>query len=55
VGIRCGFDAVADFETARRRLMQLAAVNPGEYFIFNLSTQQIVASLVSNSEQIIQT
>jgi hypothetical protein len=30
--------------------MQLASVNPGEYFIFNLRTQQVVANLVSVRE-----
>jgi hypothetical protein len=48
-------DAVADFEAARIRLTQLASVNPGEYFIFNLSTQQIVTRLVSTIEEITQT
>jgi hypothetical protein len=48
-------DAVADFEAARIRLTQLASVNPGEYFIFNLRTQQIVTRLVSTIEEITQT
>ncbi len=43
-------DAVADFEFACIRLTQLASVNPGEYFIFNLRTQQVVTSLVSVRE-----
>jgi hypothetical protein len=43
-------DAVADFEVACIRLKQLASVNPGEYFIFNLRTQQVVANLVSVRE-----
>jgi hypothetical protein len=43
-------DAVADFEVACTRLTQLASVNPGEYFIFNLRTRQVVTSLVSVCE-----
>lgn len=43
-------DAVADFEVACTRLTQLASVNPGEYFIFNLRTRQVVANLVSVRE-----
>jgi hypothetical protein len=43
-------DAVADFEVACIRLTQLASVNPGEYFIFNLRTRQVVTSLVSVRE-----
>jgi hypothetical protein len=45
-------EAVGDLETAHLRLSQLASVNPGEYFIFDLRTQQIVGSLVSTSEQV---
>jgi hypothetical protein len=47
-------DAVADFEVARIRLTQLASVNPGEYFIFNLRTQQIVTSLVSTCDPVLE-
>ena len=43
-------DAVADLEVARIRLMKLASANPGEYFIFNLRTRQVVTSLVSVCE-----
>jgi hypothetical protein len=43
-------DAVADLEVARTRLMKLASANPGEYFIFNVRTRQIVTSLVSARE-----
>jgi hypothetical protein len=43
-------DAVADFKVACNRLTQLASVNPGEYFIFNLRTRQVVTSLVSVRE-----
>jgi hypothetical protein len=50
VEIRCGFEAVADLETAHLRLSQLASVSPGEYFIFNLQTHQIATSLVSTGE-----
>jgi hypothetical protein len=51
VGIPCGFEAVADLETARRRLIELASTNPGEYFMFDLRSEQIVVSLVSASEE----
>ena len=44
--------AVADLQTAWLRLTQLAAVNAGEYFIFNLCTKQIVGSLVSIDEEV---
>ena len=39
-------DCVTDLETARFRLNQLALVSPGEYFVFDQRTHQIVASLV---------
>jgi hypothetical protein len=39
-------DCVADLETARFRLNQLALVSSGEYFVFDQRTHQIVASLV---------
>jgi hypothetical protein len=38
-------DCVKDLETARRRLNELAAI-PGDYFVFDQRTHQIVASLV---------
>jgi hypothetical protein len=50
VEIRCGFEAVADLETARLRLSQLAAVSSGEYFVFNLRAHQVSTRLVSTSE-----
>jgi hypothetical protein len=50
VEIRCGFEAVADLETANLRLSQLASVSPGEYFVFNLRTHQVSTHLVSTSE-----
>jgi hypothetical protein len=37
---------VKDFETARFRLNELALVIPGEYFVFDQRTHQIIASLV---------
>jgi hypothetical protein len=36
--------AVEDLETARLRLSQFASLKPGEYFVFNPRTQQIVAA-----------
>jgi hypothetical protein len=39
-------DCVKDLETARFRLNELASVIPGEYFVFDQRTHQIVASLV---------
>ncbi len=50
MGIRCGFEAVADLGTANLRLSQLASVSPGEYFVFNLRTQQVSTHLVSTIE-----
>jgi hypothetical protein len=44
-------EAVADLETARCRLVELASTNPGEYFMFDLRSKQIVVSLVSASEE----
>jgi hypothetical protein len=35
-------DAVGDLENARRRVSQLVSVFPGEYFIFDQRTRQIV-------------
>jgi hypothetical protein len=52
VGIRCGFEAVTDLETARSRLGQLASANPGEYFIFDLTAKHVLVSLVSTDEEI---
>ena len=39
-------DCVADLKTARSRLSELASVIPGEYFVFDQQTHQIVVSLV---------
>ena len=36
---------VADLETARFRLSQLASLMPGEYFVFDPRTHQIVAAM----------
>jgi hypothetical protein len=44
-------DAAADFEAAHKRLLKLASADPGDYFIFDLRTQQVVASLVSIREE----
>jgi hypothetical protein len=38
-------DCARDLETARFRMDQLALVSPGEYFVFDQRTRQIVASL----------
>jgi hypothetical protein len=35
--------AVGDLETARLRLGELASLAPGEYFVFDSRTHQIVA------------
>jgi hypothetical protein len=43
-------DALADLESAHKKLLKLASVDPGDYFIFDLRTQQVVASLVSIRE-----
>jgi hypothetical protein len=51
VEIRCGFEAVEDLGTARFRLSQLASAGPGEYFIFDLGTKQVMVSLVSTNEE----
>lgn len=37
-------DAVEDLDDARSRLNQLALTLPGEYFVFDQRTRQIVAS-----------
>jgi len=52
VGIPCGFEAVADLETARLRLSQLASADPGEYFVFDLGSKQVLVSLVSANEEL---
>jgi hypothetical protein len=40
-------DAVGDVENARIRLNQLASVIPGDYFVFDQRTRQIVVRLGS--------
>jgi hypothetical protein len=40
-------DAVSDLENARLRLSQLASVIPGNYFVFDQRTCQIVVRLGS--------
>jgi hypothetical protein len=52
VGIPCGFEAVADLETARLRSGQLALANPGEYFVFDLAAKCVLVSLVSTNEEL---
>ncbi len=52
MGIPCGFEAVADLETARLRLSQLASADPGEYFVFDLGSKQVLVSLVSANEEL---
>ena len=52
MGIPCGFEAVADLETARSRLSQLASANPGEYFVFDLAAKRVLVSLVSTDEEL---
>jgi hypothetical protein len=52
VEIRCGFEAVPDLETAHLRLSQLASVHPGEYFVFDLATKEIIERLISTREPV---
>jgi hypothetical protein len=44
---------VGDLETARLRLNQLASLMPGEYFVFDPRTQQIVAVVEDSQWQVI--
>jgi hypothetical protein len=37
-------EAANDLEAAKARLQELSANNPGEYFIFDQRTQQVVAN-----------
>jgi hypothetical protein len=37
---------VGDLETARLRLSQLASLRPGEYFVFDPRTHQVVETVV---------
>ncbi len=41
-------DAVGDLEAAQRRVKQLASVSPGEYFVFDQGTRQIIVRLGSD-------
>ena len=41
-------DAVGDLEDAPRRVNQLASAFPGEYFVFDQGTRQIVVRLGSD-------
>jgi len=43
---------VGDLETARLRLNQLASLMPGEYFVFDPRTQQIVAAVEDSQWQV---
>ena len=43
-------EALADLEAARFRLNQLASASPGEYFVFDLRTKQILVCLMSTNE-----
>jgi hypothetical protein len=45
-------EAVQDLGTARFRLNQLASANPGEYFVFDLSTKRVVVSLASTNDEL---
>jgi hypothetical protein len=38
-------EAASDAEVAAERLSQLASISPGEYFVFDQRTQQIVARI----------
>jgi hypothetical protein len=38
-------EAASDAEVAEERLSQLASISPGEYFVFDQRTQQIVARI----------
>ena len=41
-----------DLETARRRLSQLASLMPGEYFVFDSRTHQVVAAAEESEWQV---
>jgi hypothetical protein len=43
---------VGDLETARFRLSQLASLRPGEYFVFDSRTHQIVAAMEDSEWQV---
>jgi sarcosine oxidase gamma subunit len=42
-------EAVRDIEKAKARLEQLCAISPGEYFVFDQKSQQIVAQLAADA------
>jgi hypothetical protein len=44
-------DALSNLEAAHKKLLKLASVSPGDYFIFDLRTEQVVTSLVSVREK----
>jgi hypothetical protein len=43
---------VGDLETARLRLSQLASLMPGEYFVFDPRTHQIVVDMEDSEWQV---
>jgi hypothetical protein len=43
---------VGDLKTARLRLSQLASLMPGEYFVFDPRTHQIVAAMEDSEWQV---
>jgi hypothetical protein len=43
---------VGDLETAHLRLSQLASLMPGEYFVFDPRTHQIVAAMEESQWQV---
>lgn len=42
-------EAANDLETAKNRLQELSAANPGDYFIFDQRTQKVVAKSGTNN------
>ena len=44
LGTPVWMEAVQDLETANRRVRELAARSPGEYFVFSQGSQEIVSS-----------
>ena len=42
-------EATADIERAKARLQELVAEAPGEYFVFDQGTQQIVAKVADST------
>ena len=38
-------EAAHDLESARARLRELSAANPGEYFVFDHKAQKVVANI----------